>query len=404
MLTEIKPKILFLAFHSITSLSHYFKRLEPKADCWWATFHPQVYAEIRESGCEKVFFENMLFRQFKPRILGKIFGKINVLYVYWTLKKRIARLIKMAKPDIIVTDTNRVLARYGPKGHAIMTVQVFHAVSYKKYFLQEDVLAYDLVLLPSSYHKERLCRYFKAADPEKFQVVGWPRVDNFFNGTFTQRDKDAFVKKFDLNPRQETVLYAPSWNTFYNKGLFPRSFGAREEVFDIFCKKIKELGVNLIIKFHPASHKLIYDTEVHRIAKKYDVCLAYKSSTECLESLVEHFLWSTDVLISDASGIINDFMVLDRPIVYVEPDARDFCWQENDLPKEFRAGIVVSSLEGLIEGVKRSLQNSQEYALKRKEIANKIFYKLDGLASQRASEEILRYYVLWRKIKRFVEA
>ncbi len=399
----MKPKILFLAFHSITSLDRYFRRLEAKADCWWATFHPQVHQEIQEAGYKKVLFENMLFQQLKPILVSKIFRRVNVWYALFALRKRMEWVIQMSKPDIIITDTNRVLARFGAGNRAIMTVQVFHSVTYKKYFLQDDVIAYDLVLLPSEYHKERLCRNFKAADPDKFQVVGWPRVDSFFNGTFTQKDRAAFMKKFNLNPQQKTVLYAPSWNTFRNKGSFPRSFGTAKKAFEIFCRRIKEEGVNLIVKFHPASHRLIYDTGIHRIAEKYNVCLAYKSSLECLDSLVEHFLWSADVLISDASGIINDFMVLDRPIVYIEPDAHNFRWSENDLPEELRAGIVVSSFDELFRAVKRSLQYPQEYTSKRKETVNKIFYRLDGLAAERASEAILRYYEGWSKDKTVIE-
>jgi len=77
------------------------------------------------------------------------------------------------------------------------------------------------------------------------------------------------------------------------------------------------MDVNLMIKLHPLSHKLIRDVRLHRIAEKYNVHLAYKNATGHLDSLGEYYLWSTDILISDVSGVIIDFMVLDRPIVYI---------------------------------------------------------------------------------------
>jgi len=62
------------------------------------------------------------------------------------------------------------------------------------------------------------------------------------------------------------------------------------------------------------------------------------------------------------------------------------------LPREFRAGEVVNSMDKLIEGVKKSLKNPDEYEFKRKEILRKLFYKLDGQASKRASDTILNCY------------
>ena len=53
-------------------------------------------------------------------------------------------------------------------------------------------------------------------------------------------------------------------------------------------------------------------------------------------------------MISDLSGIITDYMVLDRPIIYIEPDENLDAWEDSDMPKSFRAGHVVTSLDEII--------------------------------------------------------
>ncbi|MFH1581670.1 MAG: CDP-glycerol glycerophosphotransferase family protein [Pseudomonadota bacterium] len=305
-------------------------------------------------------------------------------------------LIEGLAPDIVISNTTLVLAKYVPSNPRTMKVQIFHSVPYKNYIIVPETLAYDLVLLPGKYHKNTLVERFKVEERNKLKAVGWPRTDNFFNHRLSPKEKNDLMKKFDLDPALKTVLYAPTWDAFHEKGLFPRSFGPVAEAFDRFCRELKKFNVNLVMKLHPYAHKLIEHSGLHEIADKYKVCLAYKKPTRCLDRAVKDFLFITDVLISDVSGIITDFMVLNRPIVYIEPDVdpegNKINWCETDLPKEYRAGEIVNSMDGLIQGVKRSLKNPDEYKPQRQDTLQKLFFKLDGHSSERAASEILSSY------------
>ena len=64
------------------------------------------------------------------------------------------------------------------------------------------------------------------------------------------------------------------------------------------------------------------------------------------------YLWITDTLISDLSGIITEFMVLDRPVIYIDPDETVEPWNDCDMPKSFRAGHIIKTPEELVEAVK----------------------------------------------------
>ena len=392
MSNDSKLKIVFFAFHSTTALKSHWQHLNDRADCWWVTLHPDVYAEIKEMGCKKISFKSMICRKFRPIVLCKIINKFFSFYVERVIHKWINKMIDELNPDILISNTTKILSRYTPNNPKCMKVQVFHGISYNTNCLIPENLTYDLILLPGEYHKRIMCQNFNLSNDNQLKVVGWPSSDTFINNKFTKGDRDTFMKRFGLNSEFKNVLYAPSHSIFYRNGLFPKSFGSAIDAFEEFCKRIREMNVNLMIKLHPLSHKLIRDVRLHRIAEKYNVHLAYKNSTGHLDNSVEYYLWSTDVLISDVSGIIMDFMVLNRPIVYIELDGEGCKWEEADLPREFRAGEVVNSMDKLIEGVEKSLKNPDEYKFKRKEILQKVFYKLDGRASKRASDTILNYY------------
>jgi CDP-glycerol glycerophosphotransferase (TagB/SpsB family) len=102
-------------------------------------------------------------------------------------------------------------------------------------------------------------------------------------------------------------------------------------------------------------------------------------------------LWIADVLISDLSGIISEFLVLDRPIIYIDPDEKLFAWDKSDMPKNFRVGHVVKTSGELFDAIGDSINYPEKFAKKRQELASKIFYSPDGKATDRAVQEIFNF-------------
>ena len=126
------------------------------------------------------------------------------------------------------------------------------------------------------------------------------------------------------------------------------------------------------------------------IAKKYKV-LWQTTFTSNFRNDPNEFLWITDILISDLSGIITEFMVLDRPIIYIEPHENPSPWTNSDMPKNFRAGYIVKCIEKLFASIDDSISNPKKFSKNRKEIIKKIFFNLDGKSSHRACEAVLSF-------------
>ena len=61
------------------------------------------------------------------------------------------------------------------------------------------------------------------------------------------------------------------------------------------------------------------------------------------------------------------------------------------MPKSFRAGHIIKTPEEFSEAVEDSILYSDRYSKERKEFLSKIYYNLDGKATNRAVEAILDF-------------
>lgn len=185
-------------------------------------------------------------------------------------------------------------------------------------------------------------------------------------------------------------MYAPTWGWGHgNSALFARDLGDEIKIFEKLCKKIYEKELNFIVRLHSLSF-LTDRQEFIDIANKYKV-VWQTTFTSNFRNDPNEFLWITDILISDLSGIITEFMVLDRPIIYIEPNENPSPWIDSDMPKNFRAGHIVKCIDTLIDSINDSIINPEKFSKNRKELLKKIFFNLDGKSSHRACEAILSF-------------
>jgi hypothetical protein len=370
-------KIGFLA-RTLMITERYWRHLEGRADCWWGVTQKPLYDALIKRKYTKIahHFEQQV--KDKTKTFGNQFVTLNP----GVSENKVAEMID---PDIWITESLNKL-NYVPKKSP--WVQIFHSLPIKKHFFYPPVLDYDLMLLPGEYHKQELLKRLKLKDNDKrLKVVGWPRIDDFANQIF---DRETILQDLGLDPKRKTIMYAPTWGWGYgNDSFFARWFGSEEEVFEQFCRKTQELDINAIVKLHSlsfyADHKGMMD-----IARKYGVLWVTKE-TSGYQDDPNPFLWVTDILISDLSGIIADFLILDRPIIYIDPDETLDAWDGADMPKQFRVGAVVDTPQRLLRAMEEALRSPQQYHAERQALAAKLFYCPDGHAAERAAEEIMTF-------------
>ena len=129
--------------------------------------------------------------------------------------------------------------------------------------------------------------------------IGTPKLDGYFKSSYSSK---PVYDKLNLDVNKKTILYAPSYK--------PTSIFELGEV--ITSTKMSD-KYNVLIKLHPYSWAGKYAShKQNRFIQK----LVKNNSHVILIPKEDHnvvpYLFAADTLISDASGVINEFLVLGK--------------------------------------------------------------------------------------------
>jgi len=201
-------------------------------------------------------------------------------------------------------DTLKSPARYGDA----LLVNLDHGPCFKtlryRNLLKQADTKY-MVCAEGEYRVGKL-KEWNLIDREIVRVVGFPKLDPFFNGAYS---RDDIVARHGLDPTKPIVLYAPTYK--------PTS------IFEIARALPGILGnYSVLVKLHPYSWNGKYAPhEQHRVFER----LAKDYPNLHLVDPVYHdimpYLFAADTMISEASSVINEFLSLGRcGIIYDLPD------------------------------------------------------------------------------------
>lgn len=219
-----------------------------------------------------------------------------------------------------------------------------------------------------------------------FEVVetGWPRQDWIYNNLHTfDAEKKALLEK---HGKSKLVLYAPT---------FSPSLTSLPFIKEGLVKLAKEKDVLLILKFHPLT-KAEWMQEYKELAAQHDNMLWVEDHN------ITKYQIMSDVMISDTSSTVYEFLLLNKPVITYKTIAKDIYWLDIQNPE-----VLPEAFE--------KVQHDEEYIAKRKWIIDNYDPYLDGKVAHRmldaARDYIARHGVpakrkvnLWRKytsIKKF---
>nr|WP_282446246.1 CDP-glycerol glycerophosphotransferase family protein [Paenibacillus silvae] len=228
-----------------------------------------------------------------------------------------------------------------------------------------------------------------------YHVTGMPRNDVLLKGKKTF----DFILDQDFSSKK-IVFYAPTWREqIYN---LEKSDGYKNwsNVFGFFDfnKRIFENflvnnNIVLIIKLHPFEEKM-FSSKVDELIGENMYLLTNTKLEEKNVQLYE-LLGSTDMLMTDYSSIYIDYLLLNKPIVFIPPDLKDYedsrgLWLS---PFDFWSpGPKTYNQEDLQVQMLYSLKDNEYYLRERNEVTNLIHYYKDASSSERVWEMIDR---LW---------
>lgn len=187
-----------------------------------------------------------------------------------------------------------------PRGNFGALVQMFHAVSFRNRAVRSDSLDHDALFLIGPYMRRRFAGQCLLSEADRRGVpIGLPRTDPLVAGGF---DRAALLARHGLDGSRPVLLYAPTGE----------AGGSLETMGGAVIRNLAACGrFDLIVK-PPGRAKDGRDWSAElaplegprtRLARGRDAAPLLRAS---------------DLLVTDASSVANEYALLDRPMLFLD--------------------------------------------------------------------------------------
>mgnify|MGYP006412228997 FL=1 len=206
-------------------------------------------------------------------------------------------------------------------------------------------------------------------------IFGLPRCDHLFSEDKVEEsriNKNQLRKlNYLVNESTKCILYSPTWRSDVNSISFPLSEINDFNVYT-FDQWLKENNILFLISVHPHMENL----------EDFSDCtnIQYINHNPLMD--INQLLLEMDLLITDYSSIATDYMLMDRPVIYVMPDY-DYYLYDFGLLEDMRdnlPGLESKNMPDLQDHIVRSLQDPYEMQSGRKRYLKK-YYDVDNFKS-----------------------
>lgn len=276
-------------------------------------------------------------------------------------------------------------------GNAFSHLKQIHTVS------NTAQLGHGIGPKPSYYHKSRTpmtVRFIEGAmrlekikklyPDDNFVQVGLSKLDPLFTGT----EKGFNLKELGLDPNKQTILYAPTFN--------PSSL---ERFPDNWPKDFQQY--NILIKPHTFTYtRKKYKNQRKKLTKWDKFTNTYVAQPSDISLLP--FMASADILLSEASSTLFEFVALDKPVIVC--DFYKLKWsyrgifkyrferrfgKDNVIYKDI--GTHVQSYKALKNAIPHELKNPELCRAQRKQYTADHVGPTDGLTSKRIVDYLEKF-------------
>jgi len=281
------------------------------------------------------------------------------------------RILKQKKFDVVVVGNVGQLKPI--VNDDALAVMVYHGIGLKQSYYNDIDKRIDLRAVES---ESRLLE-LKSHGHNNLVLTGFTKCDPL---AFNTASNEYNLEKFGLNPNQNTVLYAPS---FYPSSL--------DDLAPILEKVSYE--INIIIKLHNFSwyqDRYIYQSKkMKKIANEFPNI--YLAPPEDYNIIPYYSL--ADLLVSDISSTLFEFLYLNRPIIMAECvklrlkhrifKKRFFKKMDLERMEDINFGFRLTNPEDLPALVYHALEYPDDKATERFIAQTDYLYKVDGQAADR---------------------
>lgn len=197
---------------------------------------------------------------------------------------------------------------YGPRSTNSPDGKVYKTA----FSIAKSINKFDIMGFSSLFTKNLIGKGLFLLPESKTIVTGLPRCDILFDDKLCdlRKNKKDFCKGefLDINDQSKVILYAPTWRQNSNIGLPLLNDGALG--LSTFNSTLKNNNIFLLISCHILDSDKLIMSELSNI----------KLFIPTFNVDIHNLLPEIDLLISDYSSVITDFLLLKRPIIFHIPD------------------------------------------------------------------------------------
>ncbi len=281
----------------------------------------------------------------------------------------------MANASAIVSDHGLHVMEFLLGSRGLRFFDVWHGIPFKGFCAEDFRIQrqYDETWVASELHRRLYISRFGFAD-DRVIVTGYARTDQLVSHSHSQA-ADSQRESLGIPNGRKTILFAPTWaQDDKGRNIFP--FGASEGDFlgamSVFADAHNAV---ILLRSHLNTGEAATATYPHVIALPGSL---YPDA--------EAILLVSDMLICDWSSIAFDYLLLDRPTLFLDvpaPFRRGF-----SLGPEYRYGALVRDMNDLMEQLREALLNPADYwkvhGPRHRAIKQEIYEnQADGRAAQR---------------------
>jgi CDP-glycerol glycerophosphotransferase (TagB/SpsB family) len=258
-------------------------------------------------------------------------------------------------------------------------VDVWHGGGFKQANRENRLRKYyDLGFVTSIFLKK--CYSKRSNVSRKIKVTGNPRTDVLIKRKLS---KQRILKEINISTHRKNVLYAPTVREGYHRNFLLADKAIFDEI-ETFCTLN---NCNFLVRMHP----LWLEENPQQKKKLKEKIRRYKHIFDFSPEKypdVQPILYVTDVLVTDWSSITSDFLLLNRPIIWLDinlPKEAFFC-----ITPEDRVGYIIENKKDLFGKLKEALFTPKSFEEERSKVIRKFYAHLDGKSSERCAQEILK--------------
>ncbi|MCK5035711.1 MAG: CDP-glycerol glycerophosphotransferase family protein [Candidatus Sabulitectum sp.] len=308
--------------------------------------------------------------KFKRYLRGSTTSSDGLLPDTPTVRRRKLRYISDLS-GIILSQSN---ARIHNDPEISRSVFIGHGTGDKKYGEKAHTLeSFQYLFVSGPKHMAKFADSGLHFPEESLIKIGNLRFDDYINGGTS---REVLMDRIGIPKRdrgRKTVLYAPTWQD---------GNGTLGRYAKLFCKEITAEH-NLIIRpHHFDSHKvpaLKLWAKINGIKRVY-----FSNSNRITKSDTMHDFLISDILISDTSSVLYEYLITGKPIIVANTDFSDL----HSMPHRMNIMTIADSFNGserILDVVNRNLSDGSG-SCKYAEMLNNCFYFNDGGSVQRAKD------------------